>query len=247
MKIYTRDDAGNYQINNKPYVSVTTVQGKVCGIYESLVNNYHCKLCRDYNSNLFEIGNGSVQAFEDLNLGIVHAQNDRKGKAEYGKMAHKTLEDIYFNKLAISTDFIKRCADITKIFDELGLELIHPESTVYSNILESAGTADIIAISRKFADTRLYIVDYKSGSAQKRKEIVQLGAYGKFVTEMIKTGELFIEGLGDRFTLHGLVLHIGRDDEFKVKPTYITPQQMTLGGKAYKDLLGYYRYTKTKL
>ncbi len=240
MEKPVRNDKGEYVIHNKPMISVTTVQGRVCGMFESLMNNYHCKLCKDYNNQ------GNIPASEQI-MGIVHAQNDRTGKAEYGTMAHGVLEDVFFKKAVVPVEFSNRFDQIDTIYRNLGLELLLPETTLHSDDWESAGTADVIAVSRKFKVPKLYIIDYKTGSAQKKKEIVQIGAYGKFLCEMIKRKEIFIKGLPEKFTLHGLVLHVGRDDDFKVKPTHISPQQMKVGAGAYKNLLGYYRYTKTKL
>lgn len=243
---YVRDNKGMYIINDKPYVSVTTVQGTICGIFESLVENYHCKLCRDYNEIVVNQTHDPI-GFGDLHMGIVHAKNDRNTKAEYGKMAHDVLESVFFNGCVILPEFANRVEQIKETYKSLGLELISPETTLYSHKLESAGTADVIAVSRKFKIPRLYIIDYKTGSAQKKKECVQIGAYGLFLIEMIKNKEIHIEGLGDKFTLCGLVIHIGRDDDFKVKTTFFDDKMMKLGAKAYKDLLSYYRFTKTKL
>ncbi len=244
-----RDEKGNYLVKGKPYVSVTTVIGKFFGMTESLMNNYHCKLCKDYNIRKLENHNWELGYFgkEELNMGICHAQNDREGKAKYGTMGHRVFEDVLFHKLVVPTEFKNRVSKIKEVYDSVGLELIHPELTTCSHKLESAGTTDVIAISRKFSDVRLYIIDYKTGSAQKKKEAIQLGAYGKFVQEMIKSGDLVIPGLPDKFTVHGLVLHIGRDDDYKVKATFFSPQVMKLGAKAFDDLLKVYRYTKIRL
>lgn len=244
LSIRPRDEKGNYLINKEAHISVTTVQDSVCGMFESLMNNYHCKLCKEYNENIFQEG---VVVYSDLDMGIVHAKNDRKGKGDYGSMAHEVLENVFFNKLPVPVDFAERVRQIKEIYEPLGLELVCPETTLRSKKLLSAGTTDVIAISRKFSNVRLYIVDYKSGSANKKKEAVQLGAYGNFIVEMIKAGEIYIPGLPDKFAVHGLVLHIGRSADEKVKPTFLSPELMKLGGKAYKSLLDYYRYTKLKL
>lgn len=245
-----RNGKGEYIINSESYVSVTTVQNSVCGMFESLVNNYHCKLCRVYNKNIFDCHDHKIGyiKYENLKLGIVHAKNDRTQKGEYGKRAHGILESVFFLHTPVPTDFACRVSAITKIYNELSLNLISPpEMTLYHSRLKSAGTTDVVAISQKFSNTRLYIIDYKTGSPNKHKEAIQIGAYGNFIEYMLKNHILYIPGLSKKFTIHGLTLHIGRSDEEKVKPTFLSPNTMKLGALAFKNLLKVYRYNKTKL
>ena len=248
-KIIKRNKDGFYTVNGKPYISVTTVRDDVLGMPESMVKFYHCKVFWEpYKKTVISFHNQLNSPVFDTFIGIVGNQvyqqaiEDRDGKGKYGTWAHDQLYNYYYsdNKGMIHPDLTNRALQIDKIYKDLGLESLEGETVLYSDKLKCAGSCDDRRVSRKFKEPQYWFIDYKTGSAQKKKELVQISAYGSFAQEMNMIPD------DCRDNIHGLILHIGRNPDDHVSKTIFSPSQMKAGYKGFKHLLGYHNLNKTK-
>ena len=245
--IKKRNKEGFYTINGKPHLSVTTLINGVLGMPESMVKFYHCKVFWEpFKTAIINL----LSQVEPIMFATVvnllgnqvyqQAIEDRDVKGKYGIWAHDQLYNYYYsdNKGMIHPDLTNRALQIDKIYKDLGLEPLEGETVLYSDKLKCAGSCDDRRVSRKFKEPQYWFIDYKTGSAQKKKELVQIAAYGHFAREMNMIPDDY------RDNIHGLILHIGRKPDDRVSKTIFSPSQMKAGYKGFKNLLGYYNLLK---
>jgi hypothetical protein len=85
-----------------------------------------------------------------------------------GTLVHRLLEEQVKAKVGIAQ----------KILDQLGLDLVDTEQTVYDDLLGLAGTYDALCNDK---DGNLYIIDWKTSKNAQKSHKLQSGFYGKNV------------------------------------------------------------------
>jgi hypothetical protein len=183
-----------------------------------------------------------VVKFYYCKYGWEDANKKRNISAGYGTKIHKFLNDYYFNnKINIpDTSIAKRTKCIDEYFESNKITPVHGEKTIYNHKLQIAGTCDFIGINNHFKDRKIIILDWKSGSSNPDKEIMQIGTYGYSIIDMPEFKELNIKPN----ELTGVIVYVHREDK---KPQFVeySATQMKQGFQAFKNVLNLLKF-KTK-
>lgn len=214
-QIIDRNTDGYYTINGELKLSITTLFKKVFGMPEGLLKNYFCKICKATAGTL---ENGGAQ----------HAYADRTGKANYGTEFHDKAHRFFFNAGVVEITY--KLLKIKKEYESRGIVPLEGEIVVYDN--KSAGRCDFIGINKD--KKQLWIVDYKTGSEDKAKEVMQISKYGDMFKSMFPEYK--------DYGLYGLVFHVGRENTNTIKTRDYSNEQMSLGIEAFNRLLQIYEF-----
>lgn len=227
-------DKGYYTLSNKKYLSVTTLIGRYFGIPESMVQYYFCKVYWEpFKRAITSLFTQVDRKIFPTILGLIGNQaykmaiDDRNEKGDYGTWCHKQFDDHFYRAQPVHPSLEKRLIQIKKIYEELGLKPLYGEKTYKSEKEGCAGTCDD---TRKTESVQYWFIDYKSGSKQKKKELLQISAYGNFAIE-----EKIFDAINPE-NINGLILHIGRNPDERVTKTIFGPKEMAKGYKSFKYL-----------
>lgn len=248
VKIKKRNSKGKYTIDGKEYTSVTKHFDLLFGVPSHVVQYYHCKKSWDI---LKQTISDLLNKPEDLKAWVEKQKNPnwevaqamRNDSASYGTRIHSDLERYYFDDKYPVDSIAKRVLEVDSILQREKIEPLLGEQIVWSRELGAAGTCDFIGV--KDESRRVVFGDWKTGFRDPEKELMQIAAYGYMVLENQEHYNLPFKISEDQIC--GMVAHIGKTDEDKVKVDLYTSEDMKRGLEAFKNvqtLLKYFRKIK---
>ena len=199
MKIQKRNSKGFYTVDGKLYPSVTTI--------------------------LKDMDNMSGLLFWYGKHGYDEASRILEAHSNYGKALHKCFEDYYFNNMSVvDPEFLPRIEQFNAWLKEMNFTPECGEQTVVNHELGYAGTCDLVV--KDPLGVRA-IVDYKTGSERRFKEILQLSAYANCFPDRV---------------LFGYIARMGKESEATIKMIKYDGDLLTKAFDMFKKCLEIYRF-----